>query len=485
MNWLQIVFPLTLLTAAIASIFAAVTSWRQRPAQGALPLALLLITVSAWSVISGLTGLISSTAQFNLLTTLTVICQVSTATLLLIFVLEYTRQDYFLARNRILLLWLIPLLIAILALSNGAHQAFWLSPEREFDPGRYIFLPGGIYGPYLAYIYLIRLIATLLLVRAVLRIPANYRAHATYLLVASIVTWLAVVVKLPNLDNLFPVWAESLQPVTYALSGIIIAWGIFRHQLINLVPIARDTLLDNLLDGIIVLDNQCRVVDINRAARYLLQLNDQKHIIGMHFEQSLTHLPEIEQALTISDMPYQDIYLPPPADLSLEVMNTPIYDSQGQMRGNMLVLHDISIRVRSEAALRQSEQNLRNVFEHADAGIYLLDPNGSITFSNERWTEMLGVPANNLMGKSVSEYIFKSDIPYSRYLFESLIAGDVKNFSLEIRYCCTDGQIFWGAVSAIPIYDSNNQVLSVVNFVSDITAILNMELGCSDDLAFG
>jgi diguanylate cyclase (GGDEF)-like protein/PAS domain S-box-containing protein len=592
MNLLQLVFPLALLMAAIASVFAAVTAWRQRPAPGATSLALLLLTVSIWSIVSGLAGLATSPAQFSLLTTLSAICQVCAATFFLIFVLEYIRQDYFLAQGRMLLLWLIPLLIAILALGNEARQAFGTSPEPGLESGRNILFHGTFYGVYLAYTYLIRIIATLLLVTAIIRYPANHRAHANYLLAAAIVTWLAAAVNLPHLDNLPSVWAESLQPVSYALSGIIIARGIFRHQLIDLVPIARDTLLDNLLDGIIVLDNQRRVVDINQAARYLLQLNNEKQVIGTPLEQTLNHLPEIKQVFTKNDMPYRDIYLPPPADLSLEVMNIPISDRQGQLRGTMFVLHDISIRVRSEAAMRQSEENLRNVFEnapfpiivtsqeedyilyvnpaglklynleqknikelrglyfyqdtqkrqeilaileekdkidylelplktsdnqsiwvatsirkivynaekallvtqmdvseqrhnleelhqsriqlknifeHADAGIYLLDPSGSITFSNERWAELLGESAENLIGKNISGYIFKSDIPYSRYLFESLIIGEVEKFSLELRYRRTDGSLFWGMLSAIPIFDSNNEVMSIVVFASDIT----------------
>lgn len=336
MNLPQLVFPLALLMAAIASVFAAITAWRQRPAPGAIPLALLLLTVSVWSIVSGLVGLVTSPTQFNLLATLSAICQVCTATFFLIFVLEYIRQDYFLSQGRALLLWLIPLLIAILALGSEARQAFWMSPEPGLESARNILLHGYFYGVYLAYTYLIRIIATLLLVTAIIRYPANHRAHANYLLAAAIVTWLAAVVNLPHLDNLPSVWAESLQPVAYALSGIIIAWGIFRHRLIDLVPIARDTLLDNLLDGIIVLDNQCRVVDINQAARYLLQLNNVKQVIGVPFEQILNHLPEIKQVFTKDDMPYKDIYLPPPADLSLEVMKIPISDRQGQLRGALL-----------------------------------------------------------------------------------------------------------------------------------------------------
>ncbi len=42
--------------------------------------------------------------------------------------------------------------------------------------------------------------------------------------------------------------------------------GIYRYRLFGLVPVARDMVVDSMDDGVIVLDAQRRLVDLNAAA---------------------------------------------------------------------------------------------------------------------------------------------------------------------------------------------------------------------------
>ncbi|PKN94994.1 MAG: hypothetical protein CVU44_04075 [Chloroflexi bacterium HGW-Chloroflexi-6] len=584
-------FAIQIIAAALSSASAAIV-WRRRQTPGAIPLALLLLSVTAWNAASGLKSLAPNLAQFSFLAKLEIIGQVCAATLFLIFIFEYTRQDYLLTERRILILWILPLFSIFLAFSNELHHAFWLAAVLEPETGRIVLPQGNLYPIYTAYYYLTRFAGTLLLVLAILRYPATYRMQATYLLAGTIAVWLSDIFFLPYIPRIDSAWQMSLDPISYTISGLIIGWGILRHKLFDLVPIARDMILENLLDGIIVLDSNNRIVDINLPARYLLKIDPQKKIVGDPLDDVLSHLPEVRQNLSSADMPFQDIYIPQPADLTLEIMSKPIFDRQGQVRGKMLTFHDISGRIRSEAAMRQSEENLRivfenapftiavttikegrilyinpaglklfnvdpsqrkdlyaqnfyrdingrkllaetlektgyadniemsmqtankeplwiaasarkivyngenallitlidiserrqtldelkqsraqlkNIFENADAGIHLLDPSGSITFSNKRWADMLGYEPEKLIGKNLSDFIFKNDVPYSRHLFESLIAQEVDHYKLELRYNKTDGGFFWGALSSVPIYDDNGEIQSIVNFISDIT----------------
>jgi diguanylate cyclase (GGDEF)-like protein/PAS domain S-box-containing protein len=584
-------FAIQIIAAALSSASAAIV-WRRRQTPGAIPLALLLLSVTAWNVASGLKDLAPNPAQFSFLAKLEIIGQVCAATLFLIFILEYTRQDYLLTERRVLLLWILPLFSVFLAFSNDLHHAFWLAAEPKLEAGRYVLSPGSFYPIYTAYYYLTRLAGTFLLILAILRYPATYRMQATYLLAGTIAIWLSDLLFLPYMPRVGSSWRAILDPISYTISGLIIGWGILRHKLFDLVPIARDMILENLLDGIVVLDSNNRIVDINLPARYLLKIGPKKPVVGLPLDDAVAHLPEVKQKLSKADMPFQDIYIPQPADLTLEIMSKPIFDRQGQVRGKMLTFHDISARIRSEAAMRRSEENLRivfenapftiavttikdgrilyinpaglklynidpaqlkdlytrdfyqdtssrkllidtlektgyadniemsmqtarkeplwvaasgraivyngenallitlidiserrrtleelkqsraqlkNIFENADAGIHLVDTSGSITFSNNRWAEMLGYEPEKLIGKNLSEFIFKSDIPYSRHLFESLIAQEIDHYKLELRYNRTDNNFFWGALSSVPIYDDRGEIQSIVNFISDIT----------------
>ena len=63
---------------------------------------------------------------------------------------------------------------------------------------------------------------------------------------------------------------RDLSPYTFAISNIIIAIGLFRFRILRLITIARDRVLDEMEDGVIVLDKLGRVLDINDAAKKLV-----------------------------------------------------------------------------------------------------------------------------------------------------------------------------------------------------------------------
>lgn len=591
-NWLDTLIPVIQATASVFSIILAGIVWKRRQTPGTIPLTLLLLSVMLWNIATGLKSFAPNLAIFSLLSKIEILGLTSTATLYLIFIIEYTRQDYFLTRGRMLILWIVPLISLFLAFSNEAHHIFWLAADYESASTRYILKPGSMYAIHLVYYYLILTISTILLVRSILRYPQTYRLQAASLLTGAIVIWLGSLPELVPLPGLDQYWQAALHPISYTISGLVIGWGILRHRLFDLVPIAQEMVLENMIDGIIVLDANNRIVDINLPARYLFQINQQKQVIGTNLAETLAHLPSIMEKIVAEDMPYAEVYIPQPVDLTLEIMSTPVFDRHGLTRGRMLTIHDISARVRSEAAMRQSEENLRNVFEnapfpiavasiddgrvlymnpaglelyntsienlgklraqdfyrivkqheqvasdlkkvggldnieipmqtsdkkpiwvatsarkivynneeallitqidisqrkkteeelnqsrsqlrnifeHADAGIHLLDPTGSITFSNQRWAEMLGDTAENLIGQNLSHFVYKSDIPYNRHLFESLISGEIDRYQLELRYNRRDGSVFWGVLSAIPIIKETGEIESIVNFVNDIT----------------
>ena len=85
------------------------------------------------------------------------------------------------------------------------------------------------------------------------------------------------------------------------LSGLLLTWGLFRYRLLDLVPVARTTVFESMTDGILVMDEQWRIVDANPTAQQLLasRLSD---LVGQTAEQVLAPVIEerghLEQFLT-------------------------------------------------------------------------------------------------------------------------------------------------------------------------------------------
>ena len=60
-------------------------------------------------------------------------------------------------------------------------------------------------------------------------------------------------------------------PITFALGNLIIIWSLFRYRLFETMPIARDTLVERMRDGVVVLDAEDHLVDIPSIGLWAIQ----------------------------------------------------------------------------------------------------------------------------------------------------------------------------------------------------------------------
>lgn len=156
---------------------------------------------------------------------------------------------------------------------------------------------------------------------------------------------------------------RDITPILFALGNLVIAWGLFRYGLFDLVPVARDTVLENLRDAVVVLDLQNRVIDLNPAARAIAGA----HRTGL-LGQNITHVlgqwgTQIEQYLK-SEMVNTEITIDRAADpRHFNLMITPLRDKKNEMQGQLVVLRDITESVKA----RQEIEAARHAAEEANA----------------------------------------------------------------------------------------------------------------------
>jgi len=111
------------------------------------------------------------------------------------------------------------------------------------------------------------------------------------LLIGSTLPWVANGIYIFRLS---PVPGLDLTPITFIISGLAVTLGVFRFQLFNLVPVARDILIESMSDAVVVLDAQDRIVDINPALQQLTKIDTDK-LIGQPAESIFAAFPEIDK----------------------------------------------------------------------------------------------------------------------------------------------------------------------------------------------
>jgi serine phosphatase RsbU (regulator of sigma subunit) len=212
---------------------------------------------------------------------------------------------------------------------------------------------GPWYWLHIAYVNTGLLYVNILLVRMLMRSSSLLRKQAVIMLAGSFIPWVALIVYLLG----YSPWNIDLNPFALSLTGVIFTWGLLRHGLINIIPLAYDTLFLRLPDGVLVLDPENLVAGINPAAQEMLDAGDS--VIGTPAREVLTLLSEAvtgnisgEYLVKTGDGPGKERWL--------DIRSSPLEGRRGADLGRLLTLRDVSATKEMETAIRASEKRMRN-----------------------------------------------------------------------------------------------------------------------------
>ncbi len=90
-----------------------------------------------------------------------------------------------------------------------------------------------------------------------------------------------------------PIPYFNVTPMLFGISAFVVSAGLFPLHLFDLVPIAHNLMLETMTDGMIVLDNENRIVNINHAAREIIQVSTDIPVIGAPLNAVAANISEI------------------------------------------------------------------------------------------------------------------------------------------------------------------------------------------------
>lgn len=172
-------------------------------------------------------------------------------------------------RKFIWALWLFPLVTLSMRWTNAHHGLVWYGESLREVGGFSVIARshGPWYWLHLCYAYGLLLAGSLILWADVRRASRPSRRQSVALVASAGIPWLF---HLSYLAGQSTGALLDITPVGLMLSGVILAWGVYRLELFDLLPAAREALIEQMADGWIVTDRLGRIVDVNRSARAML-----------------------------------------------------------------------------------------------------------------------------------------------------------------------------------------------------------------------
>lgn len=353
-----------LIASILVSWAAAIYVWSRRSAPGAIQLTLLMMMIGWWGIPFLLRDLWPDATTRLLALKLEYVSVVTVPLLLLWFALSYAGKEAWLTPFKALVLVAVPAITLVLALTTESHNLIVDFGDTPFHPEvmEYVTWKRGLWGWINTYYqYAIIASGTVILARRLFTLHPTYRPQVLPMLITTGIAWGVNI--LYAFEMIPPVW--PIAPLSFMIFGLGIIWSLYRHQLLDVVPVARDVLIEGMSDAVFVLDTQERIVGVNPAGQRMFP-KISPALIGTKIDRVLPNLADllhepgedlarhkIERAGKAGE---RHIY-----DANVSVL----YNRQHHITGYLCVLRDVTeleaARQQAQAADRAKSEFLSNV----------------------------------------------------------------------------------------------------------------------------
>jgi PAS domain S-box-containing protein len=157
-----------------------------------------------------------------------------------------------------------------------------------------------------------------------------------------------------------PVAGFDWTPISFLLSGIILAYINIRYNTFDLVPMAREKLIEIWEDGILVADQHLRIADFNQSFRGLTKAANEE-LYGKDLSNIFPEHKGLLKKIISSNSSWQkEIEI----DINnekkyFELRSTPLNDKRNVPGGALFIFRDITTRKKNEAAIIQANDHLK------------------------------------------------------------------------------------------------------------------------------
>lgn len=288
----------------------------------------------------------------------------------LFFTLAFGQKNKYITIKNYLLASIIPLATIVMVISNPSHHLVW--ETISLPPGSNImyYVHGPWFWTYWGYAFLLIILGILTLINLYFKVGKGRRTQVVLVILASLVP---VIGNISYVTGINPYSGFDWTTTGFIVTGIILTIGIYRHRMFEIMPLATQKLIRTLKDGVIVINDQGLIEDLNPASRQIFSLNGEP-IIKESFREVLKNYQEVVQAIEKEDEISLDFELSREDESHYFLLKTlPITSENRRLSGKLVMINDITSIRKSELQLKNRNQLLIKEIERNENLIADLD----------------------------------------------------------------------------------------------------------------
>lgn len=348
-------FSLTLLLGGLVALFVSILIF-QRIGGTVRWFAYLMLAISIWAITYGIELSSSSLDQMLFWVNFEYLGIALLPAFWIVFIIKFIGKDKWLTKLNLFFIFIIPALTLFFVFTKQWIHIHYAHTEIDTS-GPFPLLsitPGIWYHIHTIYFYSMLALGIFLLLYKFRKADSVYKNQNRIIIIGAVIPW---IVNFIYLLKLRPFKHIDLTPYSFVLAALVIGFGLLKFGLFDIIPIARDKVIDGIQDGIIVLDDQERIVDINLAMKKIIDNNTIK-FIGSDFSSILLSQPKLHENVFNRSCEKLDVTL---SGKTFEVTLTPLSEKNTVFGGVILIFRDITQRNEWEQKLKEQAVELTSL----------------------------------------------------------------------------------------------------------------------------
>jgi len=385
---------------------------------------IMVMLASAWSVFCQAFELMGTTLPVKLFwADMEYLGMMFSAFAFLLMAIRFAGYGRYINKRNLLIILIVMAVFWTLILTDHYHGFLRTNFSLDISEIPYTIQKdyGMFYPLYVLFIYAMIVGSFLLLAGVAKRKDSLYRKQAVVLILY------IFLMALPNLGyyfHLMPIKRYDLSPAFFGPASLLMAWSIYKHKFLNIMPIARDLLIETMSSGVIVVNSDNKIVDINREAYALLSLEG-TDMLG----RDISEIQPV-YALLADSKDGQHIefsFRSEERNCVYEMKTQSILNRQGERAGRLLVLNDITEQKENTLEIINQQKTLSIMQERERLGRELHDGLGQV------------FGYINAQAQTVREYIRQENSDQAVKRLDELIAatreahGNIREYILKLR----------------------------------------------------